>query len=537
MKREWFALLLILVAPTLLAKPRYPLPKNPDEAWQNDIDLDHSITSINNVLGNLVVNVKNPPYSAVGDGVTDDSPSIQLAIDENPGAIIFLPCPATYYINADIYLRNSNTLAGCGMKQSTLIHGTGISLAVIVVQGDYNTLRDFSLDGNYPTVTGFIFSEIGFVGTNNKIDSVEVRNFTNIGIDASTNNSKVLNSYVVGVASSSIGSTQGIYTNSQSARGVEIAGNVVLDTRIEGISALGIGLDIHDNYVAGCHRQLTPTGGGQIAVYPSILSSATIKVHGNHVGSSNGSTTGIEINGSANVYGNTVTDQPNWGIVVQAGSHNKVINNVIRNCGLNGINVGANISSFTIIGNSIYDDQQSMTQDYGIFIDTGTSNYYIVSGNDLRANVVPMQDNGTGTVKFVRDNLGYNLTDIHFSTSSGGVFTPLATTAVFQNVVSTTLARGSWLLSGVCEFRENAATGTTIRMAISAFSANTLTDHVFGNNVVDQTFPTVNNDTSSSIPDFVVSVSTFTTYYLKSRATFSAGNPTVSCRMSGQVIK
>lgn len=67
---------------------------------------------------NLFVNVKSPPHGAKGDGVTDDSPAIQSAIDSlsATGGIVFFP-PGVYLVNNwDLLLRTGIRLWGCGSK-------------------------------------------------------------------------------------------------------------------------------------------------------------------------------------------------------------------------------------------------------------------------------------------------------------------------------------------------------------------------------------------------------------------------------------
>ena len=56
-----------------------------------------------------VVNVKDEPYGAVGDGVTDDADAIQRAVDEHE--IVFLP-KGHYAVSKTIRLRPDTKLIG-----------------------------------------------------------------------------------------------------------------------------------------------------------------------------------------------------------------------------------------------------------------------------------------------------------------------------------------------------------------------------------------------------------------------------------------
>jgi hypothetical protein len=54
-----------------------------------------------------IINVKNPPYNAVGDGFHDDTTNIQFAIGNGNNSIIYLP-PGTYKITGTLELANPN---------------------------------------------------------------------------------------------------------------------------------------------------------------------------------------------------------------------------------------------------------------------------------------------------------------------------------------------------------------------------------------------------------------------------------------------
>jgi hypothetical protein len=72
------------------------------------------------------VNVKNPPYHAKGDGVTDDTRAIQKAIDENE--IVFVPA-GLYRITKTIDLKSNTKLIGL-MPNIT-------GLVVVKAEGDF----------------------------------------------------------------------------------------------------------------------------------------------------------------------------------------------------------------------------------------------------------------------------------------------------------------------------------------------------------------------------------------------------------------
>jgi hypothetical protein len=65
-----------------------------------------------------VINVKNAPYNAVGDGLTDDTAAIQAAI--NAGAEVFIP-KGTYLIDSSLQLNSNTQLFGISKTASVLV--------------------------------------------------------------------------------------------------------------------------------------------------------------------------------------------------------------------------------------------------------------------------------------------------------------------------------------------------------------------------------------------------------------------------------
>lgn len=90
-------------------------------AWGNTVST--AVNALTNATtgavgrGDIVVNVRDSPYNAAGDGVTLDTTAINAAITANPGRTIFLPKTAS-----GIYLINA--AANVGQK----VHNVGIQL-------------------------------------------------------------------------------------------------------------------------------------------------------------------------------------------------------------------------------------------------------------------------------------------------------------------------------------------------------------------------------------------------------------------------
>lgn len=108
------------------------------------------------------------------------------------------------------------------------------------------------------------------------------------------------------------------------------------------------------------------------------------------------------------------------------------------------------------------------------------------------------------------------------------VFTNLATSDTFQNIVSLSLTAGNWQLCGGTVITLNAAVSVgQMDIAISSYSANTTTDHIVGFNQFP-TRPTVSGaDQAIIMPCIPYVNSASSTAYLKSKAVFVSGNPQV----------
>ena len=74
-----------------------------------------------------------------------------------------------------------------------------------------------------------------------------------------------------------------------------------------------------------------------------------------------------------------------------------------------GIHVAARTTNFIVSNNFVGQDQDStsVSQRYGIYVEAGPSDYYVIMGNICYGNVTgPYDDLGTGTHKSVTGNVG-----------------------------------------------------------------------------------------------------------------------------------
>lgn len=106
--------------------------------------------------------------------------------------------------------------------------------------------------------------------------------------------------------------------------------------------------------------------------------------------------------------------------------------------------------------------------------------------------------------------------------------TNVGTTGAYADYVSISLTAGDWDVTGLMRHINNGSTETTVFTALSAYSANTTTDHVVGTNIISCTPPNGNSGMSIVIPVWRVSITGTATYYLKGAANYSAGTPQMS---------
>lgn len=128
----------------------------------------------------------------------------------------------------------------------------------------------------------------------------------------------------------------------------------------------------------------------------------------------------------------------------------------------------------------------------------------------------------------------YTVADTYLSSATVSANT--AATTVWGNHGTITLTPGEWDVYGACNISLNGATMTAVDAVLSAYSGNTTTDHVVGDNQLGGPVPTAATATNISIPDWRAAIASSTAYYIKVKATFSAGNPQAACRTTARRI-
>ncbi len=95
-----------------------------------DVPIELADTPNGGQPANTAINIRNSPYNAVGDGVTDDTAAIQAAITAanggtlaGQGNVVYVP-PGTYLISQWITVPAGVTLRGAGGRLSTIFLAT-----------------------------------------------------------------------------------------------------------------------------------------------------------------------------------------------------------------------------------------------------------------------------------------------------------------------------------------------------------------------------------------------------------------------------
>jgi hypothetical protein len=112
-------------------------------------------------LGNLnfslgYVNAQNPPYSAKGDGVTDDTGAIQWALNDagaKGGGVVFLP-QGNYYIASHLTIPPYTTLAGVWRAPQAYSQYKGTTLLAVENAGNTSGVPFITLQCPDPTLEG-----------------------------------------------------------------------------------------------------------------------------------------------------------------------------------------------------------------------------------------------------------------------------------------------------------------------------------------------------------------------------------------------
>jgi hypothetical protein len=118
---------------------------NPSVVFGQLIPNDRRIDWAAGVRGGIptrttLINVRNAPFNATGNGSTDDRAAIQRAIDAaREGEVVFLP-PGTYVVGDQLRILNKNnvTLRGAGPRETTIRYNGSRGIHIILADRTAN---------------------------------------------------------------------------------------------------------------------------------------------------------------------------------------------------------------------------------------------------------------------------------------------------------------------------------------------------------------------------------------------------------------
>lgn len=338
-------------------------------------------------------------YASTNDSV----PALAQALSELPADRSVLDLAEGVYTIASTWTisRDNITVRGAGIGKTVLIRNPQFNGALVKMDAPNSSITGLTLDGN-GTANVIFLDRAGVVA-----DTIEVKNFTHIGIAVPASGCRATNCLISGPTSQT---TMAIWhdagpTSTDST--IMIDHNVLKNT---GLYGTGGRITIADNQISGGPNP----SGGQIDIGNAFTTNTVATITRNNI-----------------LDGGTVRT---GGIELGGGSFT-VTNNIIRNHGLAGIGVGHNAIRATITGNTIsnsghyvadknkpqcrsgiyvlygaanieisgnrcFDDQQNKTQTWGIiFVPPPTrpdprfspraAEHIVVKDNDLRGNIHP----------------------------------------------------------------------------------------------------------------------------------------------------
>jgi hypothetical protein len=347
--------------------------------------------------------------SAPSSAAEDSVPALVKALSNLPPDSTVLEIPEGEYTIGSTWVisRPGVTIHGAGIGKTVFIRDPSLNGVLIKMDAEGSKLSNLTLDGN-GTATVLSLNRANVIA-----DTVEVKNFTRIGIAVPVSDCRITNCVITSTNISSA-QTMGIWHDA--GRGptdatIMIDHNAIKDAGLNGIYCTGGEVTITGNQLSGNHR-ITSTGGGQIDVGNAFTTNTVAVISNNTVINGGGfKTGGLELGGGKfTVTGNTIRNHGSGGIGI---GHNvigaTVTDNVISNCGRNlndrnspqnrsGIYVGYGATKVVISGNRCFDDQPNKTQTYGVILvppprradprfAAKSTEHIVIRENDFRGNV------------------------------------------------------------------------------------------------------------------------------------------------------
>jgi Pectate lyase superfamily protein len=328
------------------------------------------------------VSVKD--WGAKGDGSTDDTAAINAAIAAGGGGVVYLP-KGTYSVTGLNSPAANTRLLGAGRHATTIkrLNQSG-SKPLLMFSNLGASVSSLKIDGNRANNPGITAVELNLAADDTSADNIEIINSEHISIEIDGMRNKLTDCKLNGSASATTGAKYGVWLNQETAIDDVISKCTFSDYRWAAVFSGGTGavrLIVQNSSFSNNHRQVSPTGGGQLA-----LRGTGHVVTGNTFVASKGSkASGLELDCEST----TVTENKLkggkvnvWGIILQSGSKYTIVGNKITGYTVAGIQINDGVVGFRIIGNDLKGNAVAL-------VDNSSTADKSLSGNAFNAMDIP----------------------------------------------------------------------------------------------------------------------------------------------------
>jgi len=340
----------------------------------------------------------------------DSVPRLARALADLSGESSVVDLPEGLYTIGSTWVisRPGVTIRGAGPGKTILMRNPKFDGALVRMDAENGTITNLTLDGN-GAATVILLDRPGITA-----DTIEVKNFTHIGITVPASGCRITKCLVSGLGiadapSMGIWHDAGKIPTKKST--ITIDHSTIQNNGMCGIYCTGGEVIATNNRISGNHI-ITSPGGGQIDIGNAFTTNTVATISGNTI-TDGGSvkTGGIELGGGKfTVTKNTIRNHGASGIGLGHNAIQAVIaDNTISNCGRNvadankpqnrsGIYVMYGAANVEIFGNRCFDDQANKTQTWGLILAPPprridprfapkATEHVLARDNDLRGNL------------------------------------------------------------------------------------------------------------------------------------------------------